>query len=388
MLFLAYLCGERYLIDRRIRSIPLRICVTGTRGKSSVTRLVASGLREGGWRVLAKTTGSRPVIQFPDGLEEEVKRRGLPSVLEQKTILRLGESLNIDVLVSEMMSIRPEAGHVESVQILKPQILVVTNVRLDHLAEMGSSKEQIARSFAASIPEGGTVFVPQDEFLPVYRRVAEKMRAEVIPVSEDFLQGTSPRAQENFSLDWAENRRLAVAVADFLKLDRNVSLQGIKKAQPDFGSFKVWRIEWGAPPRHHQCMNCFAVNDPESTRRVLSELGRKEKFKEKKWIGLLSLRKDRGDRTLQWLEALKEKRFPEFRKIYLVGLHARAFKRRLGDSGSISCDVLRRSQPEKLISQIFQREQEECVLVGLGNVGGIGRQLLEYWEKVGRPHDL
>ena len=38
-----------------------RVAVTGTRGKSGVTRLIASGLRASGAKVVAKTTGSRPV---------------------------------------------------------------------------------------------------------------------------------------------------------------------------------------------------------------------------------------------------------------------------------------------------------------------------------------
>ena len=33
---------------KNLRSIPIRIHVNGTRGKSSVTRLIAAGLREGG----------------------------------------------------------------------------------------------------------------------------------------------------------------------------------------------------------------------------------------------------------------------------------------------------------------------------------------------------
>ena len=43
---------------RSLSHIPLRIHVNGTRGKSSVTRLVAAGLREGGLRTFAKTTGT------------------------------------------------------------------------------------------------------------------------------------------------------------------------------------------------------------------------------------------------------------------------------------------------------------------------------------------
>ena len=47
--------------------IPIRIHINGTRGKSSVTRLVAAGLRKGGIRTIAKTTGTYPRIILEDG---------------------------------------------------------------------------------------------------------------------------------------------------------------------------------------------------------------------------------------------------------------------------------------------------------------------------------
>ena len=43
-----------------LSGIPIRIHVNGTRGKSSVTRLIAAGLRAGGKRTFAKTTGTAP----------------------------------------------------------------------------------------------------------------------------------------------------------------------------------------------------------------------------------------------------------------------------------------------------------------------------------------
>ena len=43
---------------RNVARIPIRVHVNGTRGKSSVTRLIAAGLRAGGVRTFAKTTGT------------------------------------------------------------------------------------------------------------------------------------------------------------------------------------------------------------------------------------------------------------------------------------------------------------------------------------------
>src|SRR5450631_4519454 len=61
---------------RHLRAVPLRIHVAGTRGKSTTTRLIAAGLRAGGRRVMAKTTGTEPRLIGPDGTEAPWRRRG------------------------------------------------------------------------------------------------------------------------------------------------------------------------------------------------------------------------------------------------------------------------------------------------------------------------
>ena len=85
---LVYFWRERRFLKHLSDSIPLRICVTGSRGKSSVVRLITSILKEDGMSVLAKTTGSRPAVLYPDGSEAGIVRKGPVSILEQKKILK------------------------------------------------------------------------------------------------------------------------------------------------------------------------------------------------------------------------------------------------------------------------------------------------------------
>ncbi|HEX2694365.1 MAG TPA: Mur ligase family protein, partial [Acidobacteriota bacterium] len=155
--FLLFLAVERLVLDARLKRIPVRVGVTGTRGKSSVTRLVAGALRESGTRVLAKTTGSRAVLILPDGSEREIKRRGLPTVLEQKRVVRLAARLGARALVTEMMSVREECLSVESRLLIRPNVLVVTNVRLDHVDLMGETRDEIAAGLASAFPRNGIV---------------------------------------------------------------------------------------------------------------------------------------------------------------------------------------------------------------------------------------
>jgi poly-gamma-glutamate synthase PgsB/CapB len=146
-LFLLFLVYERVVLNRLRNSIPMVIAVTGTRGKSSVVRMLASVLRESGRTVLTKTTGSQAQIVLPDGSIQNISRRGIVSILEQKTILKKGSELHVDCLVVEIMSIRPDNHFIESQKILKPDIVVVTNVRKDHLEAMGETEaEKIGRA--------------------------------------------------------------------------------------------------------------------------------------------------------------------------------------------------------------------------------------------------
>ena len=75
-LSLGYLWVETVRLRRWQEGIPLRVMVTGTRGKTSVARSLASVLREDGRKVLAKTTGSEAALLLPDGTERPLHRRG------------------------------------------------------------------------------------------------------------------------------------------------------------------------------------------------------------------------------------------------------------------------------------------------------------------------
>ena len=66
-----------------LSEIPIRIHVNGTRGKSSVTRLIAAGLRAGGKRTFAKTTGTAPRVIDSKGIDRIIHRLIKPSIGEQ-----------------------------------------------------------------------------------------------------------------------------------------------------------------------------------------------------------------------------------------------------------------------------------------------------------------
>jgi poly-gamma-glutamate synthase PgsB/CapB len=375
VVLIAYLLAERILLGRRRRRIPLRIAVTGTRGKSSVVRLIAAAMREAGLSVLAKTTGSQPILIHPDGEEEEIRRRGLPTILEGKKLIRTGAELGVRALVAEMMSIQPESSWVESVQILEPHVLVLTNARVDHVAQMGSSREHVARCLATALSKDMTVFVPEEECLPLFEEAAKRVGAKLARASFD--------SQSLGRLELEENVRLALAVTDFLEIDREIALRGMERARPDLGAPKVWSADIGTPPYRWLLVSLFAANDPDSCRKVISRLQDTGDLPKENITGLLNLRRDRGDRTIQWLRALEHQTFPELTRLFLIGEHAPLVESKLRQKTKTSTHVLRAGAPEEIMEEISARARDTVVLVGMGNMVGIGKEMVTHWNRIG-----
>jgi len=383
--FLLYLARESRRLRRDLRRVPLRVAVTGTRGKSGVTRLIAAGLRDSGARVLAKTTGSRPVLILPDGTEREIPRRGgPPSVREQVRLAGLAAGVQADVLVAEMMSVGGECLFTESRRILRPGVLALTNVRLDHLDAMGRSREEIARTLCAAFPERAPVYFPAEEFHPAFGEAAGRLGARLEPVAERVVDAAAVPFGE-----FEPNVRLALAVLESLGIDRGRALRAMGRALPDIGRLRLWTVVFGTPPRTAVCASAFAANDPESSAAALERIKTMLPAAPRPLIGLLCLREDRGDRTLQWVQAAGDGFFGEFKRVAVVGgpvwAAARKLRAVLGP-GMAKFSFFSNPRPEELMDKIIGPEDRKGLVVGLGNIVGPGERIVRYWENAGRPH--
>ena len=384
---LVFLWVERLLLARSTGRVPLRICVTGSRGKSRVVRLIAACLKDSRMPVLAKTTGSKPCLFMPDGEEIEIRRRGHPTILEAKKILKVAAGAGAGALVLEMMSIRPETLFVESARMIRPHILVITNNRLDHVEEMGKTKEEIARSFASAIPKRGAVILPREEFYPVFEKKAAKAGAELILAPPDPPAEAHLREEGIPAWEFEQNYRVALAVAGYLGLDRDRAWEAMRQSSPDFGGLRIWSVGRGFPAGEWYFVSAFGANDPESAGDVLVKLEARGLFEGRKKIGLFNWRKDRGGRTMQWFDALQNEEAYDFDRLIFVGDHAPALRNRLKKRIKAEVAVFEEDKPEELIARITALEKGEAVVLGMGNMGGMGRKLVEYWERTGIGYD-
>jgi gamma-polyglutamate synthase len=371
LLLLGYL---DYAIHRRnLNRIKVRINVNGTRGKSTVTRLIMGALREGGLRVVGKTTGTAArLIYWNQVSEVPIPRKiGGPNINEQCWVLRAAARQGAEYLVSECMAVNPEYQVIFARQLLQNNLGVIVNTLPDHLDVMGPTTREVAEALAATIPTGGTVVLIRDEFLDYYTKVAEKRSCQVRVANPDLV----PAAFLNsFNyLVFPENVALALEVAHFLGIETEVAMRGMLKALPDPGVLTITPIKLGAG--EFLFANAFAANDPVSTIAIYERLASMG-YREYPLVIVVNCREDRVDRTKQMaIEVLPHLAYTD---LVIIGSSAGHIKRghQLGWYNTQSVWNLEGASTGQILECLTKLAPGSLIL-GIGNIHGAAAELLE-----------
>jgi poly-gamma-glutamate synthase PgsB/CapB len=276
-----------------LSQLPIRIHVNGARGKSSVTRLIAAGLREGGLKTMAKTTGSAPRIINEFGKDLIIHRLRSASIGEQVKLLRSFAKKKPDAVVIECMAVQPQYQWVAEQKMIQSTVNVITNVRPDHLDEMGSTMEEIALSLSNTIPYNGTLVTAERDVLEPLERVAKSRNSNVNVVDANSI---SKDYMDKFPfLEHAENVALALQVCKDVGVAEDLALSGMLKTNPDPGALVIWDLNFEG--RRHHFVNAFAANDPKSTLQIWNML--EHRFGDSSTCIFLNTRTDRRYRTNQ-----------------------------------------------------------------------------------------
>jgi poly-gamma-glutamate synthase PgsB/CapB len=340
--------------------VAIRIHVAGSRGKSSTVRLVAAGLRRGGLRVLAKTTGTVPVLIAPDGAEEAWRRRGPATIGEQIAFFRRAAREHVDAVVLECMAVRPDLVWAER-HLVRPTIVVLTNARPDHLEEMQGDPARIAESLAATVPPRGRLIVSDEaiQAAPI-ARCSHRRDADVEVVATTDLP------------PFEANRRLALAACGAAGVPLEVAAAGLDDARPDRGAFKI--VEVSAPGgTRFRLANAFACNDVDSFRRLWSTYRMPE---ERRSVVLLNARADRPLRSRDFLRTLIE--LDPSMCLFLSGggWPLRRLAVRAGFAAS-QLRVLPERRPRDAIAALAEVAGAGGLVWGVGNYRGLGAAIVE-----------
>lgn len=363
---------------RNLDSIPTRVMVNGIRGKSSITRLCAAALRGGGLRVVAKTTGTAARFIWPDGSELPVYRKfGIANVSEQIGIVRQAAAEKPDAFVIECMAVMPPLQEINQTKLIRSNIGVLCNVREDHLAEMGPTLEDVARSLSRSMPQDGLCITAESEWRWVLEEEAARRNCQLIYTDPDSVADDEMTGFKYIT--FKENVAIALGVAEQLGISRAAALQGMYAAPPDPGVLTVKRYDVGR--KRINLANIFAANDPRSTvmnfRRLLDAEAIFPPI-----FTLINCRPDRVERNGQ-MGAIVPDLLTE--KLFVIGHPSRSALAAVPahwDGEAIDLGGNDRD-PEELFGAILEQVTGEASLIAIGNIHGQGERLLEHLERLG-----
>jgi gamma-polyglutamate synthase len=353
-----------------LRRIPTRVLVNGIRGKSSITRLCAGALRGGNLTVVAKTTGTAARLIYPDATEEPVYRKfDIANVVEQIGIVRRAAAYHPDALVIECMAVNPALQEVNQTKLIESTIGVLCNVRQDHLAEMGPTLDDVARSLSRSMPVGGVCVTAERERYPILRAEARRRNCRLVYADP---QSVSDEEMRGFSwITFKENVAIALTVAEMLGVDRADALAGMWAAPPDPGVLTV--EEYQVAGRLLRFANVFAANDPSSTLMNIEQL-QVQSLIDRPLHLLINCRPDRVERNGQ-MGAMVAQVDPD--RIFLIGEPTRSARAKIPPpwQGRV-VDLGGRLSASALMRGIVRQVGRQASLVAVGNIHGQGEVLL------------
>jgi poly-gamma-glutamate synthase PgsB/CapB len=368
--FSALLVREHVSNSKALSKIPIRVHVTGIRGKTTTTRLIGAALRHAGLRVVTKTTGKAARLIDQNSVEHRIREHHeQPNLREQpriiSSVVAKGET---DAIVFECMSIRP-ANIVAESKFVRSTISVITNVRADHLDVMGPTLEDVAWTLSGIIPRGGLVVTAERKYLPIIKKRAEVMEAEVIEVDEssvpDELLSRFPYMlfKENIAITFAVCRLLGIPPKD--------AIGGMLEAEPDPGVTRI--LDAVIADQSIRFIAAFGVNDVDSTKIVFDELKRRGFIEERVLVGLFHARDDRITRTLEFAQVMAKMPFKE---IICVGKTTNLFVTQMTKEGYPREKIvdLGPVDEEKILGFLeasAKRKSGPMALFGCGNMIGI-----------------
>ncbi|MFZ4464123.1 MAG: poly-gamma-glutamate synthase PgsB [Bacteroidales bacterium] len=373
---------EYHRHQRRIYSIPIRIHINGTRGKSSVTRLIGAGLRAGGITNITKVTGTFPRLILEDGTETYIHRKSAANILEQLSIVKFAASRKVQAIVIECMALQPQYQSITEDKMIHSNVNVMTNVRLDHTDVMGHTLPEIAETMGRTIPKNGHFFSSENEHPYLLEQIAKKRKTVSHFIDSQLV---SPEEMHGFSyIEHRDNVSLALAICQHLKIDRETALKGMYTAIPDAGALKVYKVD--AFGKRMVFYNAFAANDPESTLLVWHKIRDEIGFRGIRII-LLNTRQDRLYRARQLAEMVGSRIGKEMDYLILIGQSTDVV-----ESMAIGYGIPKQkivsigwSSSEMVFEKVLALTDRESLTVAIGNMGGMGAETVEYFEN--RSHN-
>lgn len=378
-LLVSYFVIEYLLYRRTLRRIPVRVHVNGTRGKTSVARLIAAGLRAGGLRVYAKSSGTLASVTDENGNEFPVFRFSAPNIIEQMRVMRRVARFDPEAVVFECMALQPRFQALTETHMIRSTHGVITNARRDHLDVMGPTGRDVAFALAGSTPLNAVLYTCEQKHIDVFEAAAADRGSRVRQiVAEDVNRITDADLARFKYREHAENVALALTVCESLGVERTLALDGMAALEPEPGATQVCKTNFHG--REIIFVNAFAANDPESTGRIWERIAARYRPEDGyRRIAVVNCRADRPQRSYEIAAAAAH--WSEVHHFIVIGTGTIIFLREAlkAGIGSERITVEESATFREVVETIFEVAGPKAAVVGMANIKGGGGQLARYY---------
>ncbi len=337
---------------KNLNDVPMRILVNGTRGKTTLARLLVASLNVQGIRTMGRTTGSEATIIYPDGSVKPIVRKRRARVYELVPFFRevslessrgVSSGLGpVQCVVVECMALQAENQVAFRDWLVRPTHVFITNTYVDHVPEMGPTRESTAQVLGLSVPKGASLYVSDSFYDGLDAKVVHV--CEEVPIEDPLIHPSC------MAMAWAFLKDMGFGIE---------TLQaGVSAFVPDKGILERVSLRGGGG-----FVPSFSVNDEtcmeETIRKWSSSCGGKVNV-------VFNSRKDREQRILLFKNVMSRV-CDLVDDVLVIGDYPKKVAFYIG-YGAVSCSV----------EEVFDKVSSSsgAVFVGLGNIKGAGEELI------------
>jgi poly-gamma-glutamate synthase PgsB/CapB len=244
---------------------------------------------------------------------------------------------------------------------------------------MGPTTEDVGRFLCNACPDRGRVFTAEQEHLPVLREECSRRGTEVTAVNAEAV--TEAEIGSFGYVEHRENVALALAVCGACGVPRAVALEGMRRCTPDPGALRVHRIRYFA--REIEFANAFAANDRDSTLLIFRRLGVGAR-RDRQTIVIFNSRGDRIQRAEQFADMIARD-MADVDRVLLTGdltgaVASLAIRHGAPEEKIVDLGDLDAGQVNLVFEEVLEATPERSLVIGVGNIGGLGHAIVHYFE--------
>ena len=279
------------------------------------------------------------------------------------------------------MAVTPEYQWVTEHQMVKADIGVMTNTRLDHLDVMGPGIRNCVLSLCNTLPKNKVSYTSEINMFPLMEKEAKRVKSELSYIPYDDI--TDEMVSGFNHLEHKENIALSLKVCEQCGVEKDKALKEMYNAIPDIGATEIFHFT--TPNKQIEILfaHSFAANDPESTYALIKYILKIYGTQVDEIGFVLSTRADRMFRSNQLIDMLPK--FTNLDLLYLVGDQEKTIKNYAIKNKSIkkekivTCGFV---TGEKLVEYVEKTaKSKNIILLGIGNIGGNGGIIVNYFGK-------